>query len=265
MGSKVHILGKCILIFLLSIIVWHIYRFMVVFSPYGSYLEWGTPQGYLFYLAFYISMFAVLVFFIYHIDHSSLRDMGLSKVGRWKTHIIVGVSFAFLARFLEIGLGVLVGGHVVIGSYSSLFVIVLFVVDTFFVGLSEEGVFRGYIQRKLTDLWEFLPALVFTSILFQIYHINFFTASLSNLVSTAVAVPSFGIFAGYFYYKSRGSLLGPTTLHMFYDLFGTIVPVSADITGIHLVLILASRILMWSSLIVVLKLLADKTRIFHTQ
>ena len=264
MESKVYIMGKCISIFLLSIIIWHLYRFMVTFSPYKSYLRWETLQGYLFYLTFYILMLAILMFFIRYIDHSSLKNIGLSKGARWKTHIIVGVSFAFLARFLEIGLGALVGGVIFVGAYSSLFVIMFFVVDTFFVGLSEEGVFRGYIQRKLTDTWKFLPALLFASILFRIYHVNFFTASMSNLVLTILAItPSFGIFAGYFYYKSRGNLLGPIALHMFYDLFGTIVPLGVDTIEVHLALVLVARNLVWSTLIILLKLLVDKIGIFH--
>ena len=265
MESKVYIIGKCVSIFLLSIIIWHLYRFIVNFSPYKSYLGWETPQGYLFYLTFYILMFAILTFFIRYIDHSSLKNIGLSKGTRWKTHIIVGVSFAFLARFLEIGLCVLVGEVIVVGAYSSPFVIMFFIVDTFFVGLSEEGVFRGYIQRKLTDRWKFLPALLCASILFQIYHINFFTASMSDLVLATLAVtPSFGIFAGYFYYKSRGNLLGPIALHMFYDLFGTIVPLEVDATEAAPALVPGSRILVWSTLIVLLKLLTDKAGIFHT-
>ena len=263
MKSKVYIIGKCISIFLLSIITWHLYRFIVTFSSFKSYLMWGTPQGYLFYLTFYIIMLAILLFFIYCIDHSSLKSIGFSKVKRWKTHIIVGVSFAFLARFLEIGLGVLVGGDIVVSSYSSLFVIVFFIVSTFFVGLSEEGVFRGYIQRKLTDTWKFLPALLFTSILFRIYHKNFFTTSLTDVVLASLPTPSFGMFAGYFYYKSRRSLLGPIALHMFYDLFGTIVPLGVDVAGVHLGLVLPSRILVWSTLIIVLKLLAAKIGVFH--
>lgn len=264
MESKTYIVGKCISIFLVTIIVWHLYRFIVTFSPYKSYLRWETFQGYLLYLAFYILMLAILVFFICYVDHSSLKSIGLSKVARWKTHIITGVSFAFLARFLEIGFGLLVGGVIVVGAYSSLLVIIFFIVDTFFVGLSEEGVFRGYIQRKLTDAWKFLPALLFASIMFGIYHMNFFTTSITDLVLTTLAVtPSFGIFAGYFYHKSRGKLLGPIALHMFYDLFGTIAPLGVDATEVAPALVLLSKTLVWSTLIILLKLLADKVGIFH--
>lgn len=205
------------------------------------------------------------MFFIYYIDHSSLKDIGLSKVGKWRTHIVIGVFFVFLARFLEIGLGVLVGGHVVVWSYSSIFVIMFFIVTTFFVGLSEEGVFRGYIQRKLTDIWKFLPALLFASILFRIYHLNLFTASVTDVVLASIPLPSFGMFAGYLYYRSRGILLAPIALHMFYDLFGIIVPLGVDVVEIHPELLRVSRNLMWSALIIVLKMLADKTKIFRAQ
>lgn len=264
MENKAYIIGKCVLIFFLSVILWHLYRFIITFSPFQSFFVWETPQGYLFYLSFYVIWLAILIFFIYYIDHSSLKNIGL-KVEKWKTYIITGVSFAFSARFLEIGLGVLVGGDIVAYSYSSFFVILFFIVTTFFVGLSEEGIFRGYIQRKLTNIWKFLPALLFTSILFRIYHKNFFTASMTDIILASIPTPSFGMFAGYFYYKSRSSLLGPIALHMFYDLFGTIVPLGVDVAGVHFGLVFVSRVLMWSALIIVLKLLADKTEMFRAQ
>jgi membrane protease YdiL (CAAX protease family) len=266
MESKASAIGKSVSIFLLSIFIWHLYRFTAIeeFSPYKSYFMWGTLQGYLFYLVFYILMLAILMFFVHCIDHSSMRNMGLNKGARWKTYVTLGIVFAFLARSLEIGLGALAGGVIVVNAYSSLFVTMFFVVDTFFVGLSEEGVFRGYIQRKLTDAWKFLPALLFTSILFKIYHIDLFTASMSDIVLTALAVfPGFGIFAGYLYFKSNRNMLGPIALHMFYDLFGTIVPFGVDMTGVNRMLAGVSSILAWSTLIILLKLLADKIGIFY--
>jgi len=134
------------------------------------------------------------------------------------------------------------------------------------VGLAEEGVFRGYIQRRMTDLWKFLPALLFTSILFRVYHKNFFTASVSDVILTILAItPSFGIFAGYFYHKSRGNLLGPIALHMFYDLFGTIVPLGIDTTEVHPAVVIVSNDLAWSALIIALKLLTDRTRVLQAQ
>lgn len=137
---------------------------------------WETIQGSLFYLVFYILMFAILVFFAHCIDHSSLKDIGLSKGTKWKTLVLMGVSFAFLARLLEIGFGVLAGGIIVTVSYSSLSVSIFFIVATFLVGLSEEGIFRGYIQRKLTDAWKLLPV------------------SINDLVLTILVVlPSFGV------------------------------------------------------------------------
>lgn len=266
MESKVSIVGKCIAIFLLTITIWHVYRFTVTFSAYKSYFTWGSPQGYFFYLSFYILMFAILVFFTRYIDHSPLKGLGLTKGTRWKAQIIVGICFAFLARFLQIGLGVLIGGVFVLGTFSDLFVVSFFIVDTFVVGLSEEGVFRGYIQRRLTNIWKFLPALLITASLFSIYHINFFTASISDLVSAGLALaPSFGIFAGYLYYKSQGKLLAPIASHMFYDLFGTIVPFGINTTGVQSILVSASNILVFSILIVIVKILADKTTIFRSR
>lgn len=264
MENRTVVVGKCILIFVATITIWHLYRFITTFSIYKSYFEWGTPQGYLVYLFFYIIILAILAFFTIYLDHSSFTNLGLRRVAKWKWHILLGVLFAFLVRFLQIGSGLLIGGVIVKDNYSSLFIITFFIVTTFFVGLVEEGIFRGYIQRRLTNVWKFLPALLITSILQHVYHINFYTASINDLATAIFGIiPNFAIFVGYLYYKSKGILLAPIALHIFYDLFGTIVPLGVDTTSVQPILLSASNILVWSTLIVSLKIIADKTSIFR--
>ena len=266
MENRTVVVGKCILIFVVTITIWHLYRLIVTYSVYESYFEWETTQGYLVYLFFYIIMLAILAFFTINLDHSPLKNIGLRRTAKWKWHILLGVVFAFLVRFLQIGADLLIGGAIVMYTYSSLFVIAFFIVTTFFVGLAEESVFRGYIQRRLTGVWKFLPALLVTSILFHVYHINFFSASANDIVAAILVVtPSFGIFVGYLYYKSEEILLAPIALHMFYDLFGTIVPLGVDTTNIQPILRSASNILVWSLLIVIFKMVADKTNIFRNK
>jgi len=250
---------KCLLIFLLTILLWHVYRFLVDVSPVFPYLKWGTPLGYIFYLGFYILMFATLALFVKVIDQSSLYEIGLRKATRWRAYVVLGIFFAFLARSLEI-LSISIGaGTPTFLGYPSLPIIIFFVIDTLIVGLAEEGTFRGYIQKHLTHVYGFIPALLVSSVLFKVYHVNFFEATFSDLALTIlVIVPSFGMFAGYFYYRTGENLLGPIVLHMFYDLFGTIIPLGVETSNLPAGSVSILKIIQWLMLMFTLKILADK-------
>ena len=243
------------MLFLLTVLLWHTYRFVVEIYPISPHLEWGTPLGYFFYLGSYVLIFVALILFVKVIDQSSLSGIGLLKATRWRTYIMFGVLFAFLARFLEILIYLIFGGTLRLHEYPPSFIILFFILDTLIVGLAEEGVFRGYIQKHLTHNYGFIQALLVSSYLFKIYHVNFFSVNLSDMALTILGIaPSFGMFAGYFYYRTGENLLGPIMLHMFYDLFGTIVPLEVEMGNLPA----GAGILKWTILILTLKILADR-------
>ncbi len=251
---------RCLTLFLLTVLLWHIYRFVVEVSPVSPNLKWGTPLGYIFYLGFYVLIFATLVLFVRVIDRSSLNEIGLRKAPKWKAYVLLGVLFAFLARFSEILIYLLLGGTLRFYGYPSPFIIVFFIVDTLIVGLAEEGIYRGYIQKHLTHNHGFIPALLVSTILFKIYHVNFFSVNFSDvaIISLIIPFPSFGMFAGYLYYKTRENLLGPIVLHMFYDLFGTIIPIEVETANLPAGWISILGLLRWLILMFTLKILADR-------
>jgi len=255
LNSKLEILSRCLALFLIAVLLWHTYRFVVGVHPFFPYLEWGKPLGYFFYLGVYVLIFVVLILFVKVIDRSSLSEIGLLKAKRWRTYVMFGVLFAFIARFSEIFMYLIFGGTLRLGEYPSSFIILFFILDTLIVGLAEEGVFRGYIQKHLTHNYRFVPALLVSSYLFHIYHVNFFSANLYdiNLIVSGI-VPSFGMFAGYLYYRTGENLLGPIMLHMFYDLFGTIVPLEVGMGNLPT----GARIIQWTLFMIALKILADR-------
>jgi len=254
---RLRVLLKCLALFLLTVLLWHVYRFVAEVWRV-PYLEWGTPLGFVFYLGFYILIFAMLVIFVKVIDRSSLYEIGLRKAAKWRAHLILGILFGLLAGFLELLPFLLAGATPVLRPYPSPPIIGFMIVDTLIVGLAEEGVFRGYIQRHLTNNHGFILALLISSVLFKAYHLNFFTATLSDLASLLLVLPSFGMFAGYFYYKAGENLLGPIVLHMFYDLFGTIVPIELEMGNLPVTLISILRIIEWFMLMLTVRILADK-------
>jgi hypothetical protein len=76
----------------------------------------------------------------------------------------------------------------------------------FFVGLGEELLFRGLIQRNLGALFGWKWGLVGTSLLFSIMHLTW--RSVPELLFVFVAGMVFGIF-----YIRTGSLLSSIMIH----------------------------------------------------
>ncbi len=75
-----------------------------------------------------------------------------------------------------------------------------------FVGLGEELLFRGIIQRDIELAFDWQSGLVLSSVLFGIMHLTW--RSVPEIFFTATA----GFILGYVYYRTR-SLVGPIALH----------------------------------------------------
>jgi len=93
MNQGFQALLKCLSLFLLTTLSWHTYRLVAEVSPAFPYLRWGTSLGYVFYLGFYVLIFATVVLFVKVIDRSSLQAIGLGKVAGWRTYVILGILF----------------------------------------------------------------------------------------------------------------------------------------------------------------------------
>jgi len=77
---------------------------------------------------------------------------------------------------------------------------------TFFVALGEEVLFRGLVQRNLTNTYGWEIGLLSTGFLFSVMHLTW--RSVPKLGFTFFA----GILFGYIYYKTK-SLVAPIVLH----------------------------------------------------
>jgi uncharacterized protein len=78
----------------------------------------------------------------------------------------------------------------------------------FFVGLAEELLFRGLIQREVTNVFGWKWALIFTSVLFAVMHLTW--RSIPELGFVFVA----GMIMGLLYLKTK-SLVAPILYHAF--------------------------------------------------
>ncbi|MHA1990183.1 MAG: CPBP family intramembrane glutamic endopeptidase [Candidatus Hodarchaeales archaeon] len=89
------------------------------------------------------------------------------------------------------------------------------------IGIGEEIMFRGYIQRLLESNMSFWKAATISSILFGVLHSFLRVADqdgLNAMLAVGVSATAFGFMFAYAYYKTGRSLFFPIIIHSFWDL-----------------------------------------------
>jgi membrane protease YdiL (CAAX protease family) len=96
-------------------------------------------------------------------------------------------------------------GQIVFQYYDMMSSVLVFPFMTLCVGISEEGLFRGYIQTHLERLYTPRLAILFQAILFGIWHFvwNLNPFKPIDMLLYVITTCIFGLVFGYFYSKSR--------------------------------------------------------------
>lgn len=214
---------KAILLFLVLFSTWQIlYYITLIFSN----LDWL--------LAYSVALIVAICFFV--LDKQNAADLGLKKTHHWVRYIIIGFIFAVFYNLYWSVLGVAifstgtkqVAQHGVFTiPYNALFALV--------VGFVEETSFRGYILRNLSKVYSNAKAIVYSSILFGVYHLSLvlaFTSTTSAFETFTywalfvLAAILIGLFLGYFYLGTEKTTIGTTTYHSFSIFLESLIPYS---------------------------------------
>lgn len=103
------------------------------------------------------------------------------------------------------------------------------------VGLVEETSFRGYILRNLRKVYSDTKAIIYSSLLFGLYHISFVWIFLSTTSpsqtfaywsSYVLFTFVVGLFLGYFYVNAEQATIGIITHHSSHIFLSSFVPFS---------------------------------------
>ncbi len=156
--------------------------------------EWLIP-------AVYSTVIALCAWHIYRKD-ISLRDIGFKQEGLLK-YILIGL-------LLGIPLGVveyfIITPPAAFPTFEIKYLMRDLVYMVFFVGLGEELLFRGLIQRDMMNLLGWKWGLLGASLMFGVMHLTW--RSIPELGFTMFA----GLVFGYIYYRTR-SLTAPIIAH----------------------------------------------------
>lgn len=166
-----------------------------------SSLPWFFLSQELLLPAVYSTILALCAWHIYR-KNISLRDIGFSR-DRVLRHVLIGVL---------IGVPLGVGEYFIITPAAAFptFEIKYLMRDlaymVIFVGLGEELLFRGLVQRDMTNLLGWKWGLLGASLMFGVMHLTW--RSIPELGFTFLA----GVLLGYLYYRTR-SLTSPILAH----------------------------------------------------
>jgi len=177
------------------------------------------------------------------LDKQSLAKVGLRRLSSWKGYVGFGCVLAAIFVLYLFVLGSVLYSNVTpslsrpeiysvgAGVLSVPYVLVLALT----IGLVEETSFRGYILRNLRGSSSERKAVLYSAVLFGLYHISFFyiyTTALppsqsftywsSFILYTFVG----GVFLGYFYLNTRQTIIGTLAYHTSSIFIQSFVPYS---------------------------------------
>jgi membrane protease YdiL (CAAX protease family) len=205
-----------------------------------------TDEALLLMVGFYAIIFAAVFAFLRQ-GGEGISNLGLRASGLWMT-ILLAAVLGFVAQLIWMVIISVASGSLVFNfgamSGGTFFATVL--VGAVLVGFVEEGAFRGYIQRKFASSYGFIRALILTSFLFMIIHVQFYTllrladpsvmaqatqqlgltqAQVWEIMQfavtqTVIMISALGLFLGYLYFKSGQNLLPPAAFHITFNVGG---------------------------------------------
>ncbi|MBD3230938.1 MAG: CPBP family intramembrane metalloprotease [Candidatus Lokiarchaeota archaeon] len=194
------------IIILLSIITGIIIIFYLI--EYFGLLDFLTPfQGNFVNIGIYLIMFGITTIFI-------IKDTTFKKIGFISNKILINIGIGILGSS-----GFLIAAIIFMQTPNIMNLITIFIILilSLLVGLTEESIFRGYIQQKLNESYKSIWSILITALLFAAIHMPrmIFELGILGLVGL-FSFTQLGIIFGY-YRKYLNNMTGVIILHAFWD------------------------------------------------
>jgi len=120
------------------------------------------------------------------------------------------------------------------------------------IGLAEESAFRGYILDSFLKNYKPLIAVLISSLLFGIYHVNFFDLNFSWWTYYIVQAFTGGLIISVLYIKTGRNLIAPITYHSANIIIGQLIPWTTPVSGEYLLTVQSIINLVLASILVFL-------------
>lgn len=190
------------------------------------------PYGYIVHIAYYCAIFLVTFLFVGRIDFSAI---GLKSGKAWKKYLAIGLVFGLLFYVLKT--------LIIQGEFSRSYYLPIelqipsYIFLGLLIGLAEESAFRGYILDSFLKSYKPLLAVFFSSILFGIYHVNFFDLNFSWWTYYVLQAFTGGLIMSVLYIKTGRNLIAPIAYHSTNIIIGQLMPRTTQVSGEYLLTI----------------------------
>lgn len=216
---------RVVLFFLICVIL--IYSFQVFIVPLTrQFFNNGNPFPMTFEINLVRGMNGVvgigLVYVFLNFDRQKLETAGLAwdrKFG-WEW-IILGIPIAIIGLIptilVELLFGIITFGEIL----DPIGILLTLVITIFAIGLGEEIIFRGYLQRILETRNSFYFSAIVSAFLFGLLHfwINAPEGNLLNMVTILFSAFAIGLTFSYVFKSTKYNLILPVAIHGFWDFF----------------------------------------------
>lgn len=156
------------------------------------------------------------------------REHGLYWPKSYEKHVFTAMILAFVHFSVTVFLpGAFIGFEALPATPFSN--VPLEITATLLTAFAGESIFRGYIQRNLTEAYGFYPALFISSFLFSLHAFPLPLIGSFHLISelsTAMSLFLMGAFLGFFFQRTM-NLVGPVTFYMVALLLRGLTPLAA--------------------------------------
>ncbi len=163
-----------------------------------------------------------LVYFFLRFDRLQMKAVGLEwdeKKGiEW---LLIGIPIAFVALIPTVILELLFGIVTFSGLLDLIGIVLTLFVTVIAIGMGEELLFRGYIQRILQTSYSFQTSAVISAFLFGLLHFSLFApgGNLFSMVAILFSAFSIGLSLSYTFKITKYNLILPISIHGFWDFF----------------------------------------------
>ena len=215
--------------------------FTFIYRIYFSLSHWENRAELLFILlllSYLILLFSVLSTYksLWRVALRNLFPKDQSKFGWLCLGALLALAFYLTRLMLTFPFGEMEWypfGVVKAYNHFSPLCLVILITYSFVGSLTEEVVYRGYVQSELMGSLGLGFALITTSTIFMARHVKLF-APLPDL-DLLLFFLLFGVFVGFLFYET-GSLYAPTSFHVCFNLINILIPMDIMVShSLHLV------------------------------